>query len=56
MVRGTGMESLAQHNKEEIANNWSFFTGMSLPSLDVFKQRLTGCWGIPNPGASQKGD
>lgn len=36
------MEMLAQH-KEELADNQSFLTGRSLPSLGVFKQRLAGC-------------
>lgn len=38
MVEGPGMWILAQHSKEEMADNQSIFTGMSLPSLDVFKQ------------------
>lgn len=34
--------------KEELANEQSFLTGMSLPSLGVFKQRLAGCtWNWP---------
>lgn len=46
--RSTGMDSLAQHNKEELANHQSFLTGMSLPSLGAFKQRLAGCtWNWP---------
>lgn len=50
-MTGTGMEGPAQH-KEELANHQSFLTEMSLPSLDVFKQRLAGGWGIPDLGAS----
>lgn len=41
-MRDTEMESLVQYNKEELANQ-SFLTGMSLPSLGVFKQRPAGC-------------
>ena len=38
MVGGTRRWILAQQSKEEMADNQSVFTGMSLPSLGVFKQ------------------
>lgn len=44
-----GMVILAQYDEEELANNQSFLTGMSLSSLDVFKAgRILG---LPQPGS-----
>lgn len=44
-----GMVILAQYDEEELANNQSFLTGMSLSSLDVFK--AGGILGLPQPGS-----